>query len=100
MMATKKNEGQSLADVADAGLSAVPEPEGPDQGAFENTDYTKVTFVGTNYQTLDYTPKIGDEVEFIVKGRIVEVGDRALKSGFTQHFGKCDVASVTKRDPE
>ena len=97
-MATKQKDGPSLADVAESGLASVPEPEGPDQGVFENTDYSKITFLGTNYQSLDYRPKIGEEVEFVVRGRIKEIGDRQMANGFTQHFGKVDVSSVMKHE--
>lgn len=90
----------SLADVADAGLQSVPEPEGPSQGVFENTDYTKVTFVGANYQSLEYSPRIGEEVEFIVKGRVKAVGDEKMASGFIRHMGKVEVTSILMRDED
>lgn len=96
-MANDDDNVTDLAGVARAGLDGAAEEEGgtgPAQGVFEGTDYTKVTFLGTNYQSLDLDPKIGDELVFLVRGRVKETGDRALASGYTEHFGKVDVSSV------
>lgn len=86
-----------LADVARAGLDDVPETEGgatPAQGAFEGMDYTKIRFVGVNYDTIEMSPKIGDRLDFLVGGKVVEVGDKALKDGHIQHIVKVDVDHV------
>lgn len=90
-------EANDLAGLASEGLNDVPEFEsGATQDRIPETETTKVSFRGVNYDPLteeeDY--KIGDEVSFIVKGRVIEVGDRQLRDRGEQHFAKIDVSSV------
>lgn len=92
--------------MTDMGLAAVADNDedenwdGPEQHQFDEADYTKIKFVGVEYNSLTMEPKIGDEVTFMVRGRISEVGDRALKDGHVQHFAKCDVKGVTRPDED
>ena len=61
---------------------------------FEGTDYTRVKFVGTRYDTLVQDLKIGQELEFKVRGRVVGVGDEEMKDGHVGHQVKLKVDGV------
>lgn len=83
-----------LADLAGSAL------EGEDgQGSFEETESTKVKFVGMAFDDFDQKPiKIGDEMVFTVKARCVGVGDEAMHDGHVRHVVKMDVQSVILSD--
>lgn len=74
-----------------------------DQQQLDGTDYTRVKFVGVKYDTLLPDLKIGDELEFTVRGRIKGTGEEEMKDG---HLGKTvklevsSVAPVSFEEPE
>lgn len=80
----------SLAEAAASALS------GDDvQGEFEETESTKVKFVGMQYDAFEESIKIGDEVTFTVRARCSGVGDEYMaSSGNIRHYVKMDVQSV------
>lgn len=86
-----------LGEVARQGLEDVEDQGGP-QGMFKDMDYTKVKFVGVQYDTLELPLKIGDEVVFLVQGRVTAVGDEAMKDGHIRHVAKVEVQSVTPHE--
>lgn len=88
----------SLADAAQSALGNVAEEDGAAQGELEGMDYTKVKFVGVQYDDLESDVKIGDEMEFLVKGQVVGVGDEKMSDGHVRHFAKVKVSSVVLRD--
>ena len=85
----------SLADAASSSLSAVADMDGAAQAELEGTDYTKVRFVGVQYDALETTPSIGTEMEFVVKGRVVGHGEEQMSDGHLRKYAKVKVSSVT-----
>jgi hypothetical protein len=96
------DDDNDLADVADSGLSDIPDHEGgPQQPSLEGTDYTKVKFVGVNYDSPETEPlKLGDEMTFKFRGRVVALGDELMKDSHQRHVAKIDVNSVVLLENE
>lgn len=91
---TEPDDGaKALAEAAEAGLSAVPDQTGADP-QLEGMDYAKVRFVGVQYDTLEDTPKMGEEVTFIVRGKVVGHGEEMMADGHIRQFAKVKVSSV------
>lgn len=94
------SDGESDNDLADVAASAqqdVTDTEGSAvlaQQQFKGMNYSKVLFQGVQYRTLDSGYKIGDEVTFMVKGRVKAVGDVQLADGHIVHEVKVKVGSV------
>lgn len=87
-----------LAQVAASAQQDVEATEGsatPAQATFKGMNYSKVLFQGVQYDTLDSGYKIGDEVSFMVTGRVKAVGDVQLADGHIRHEVKVKVNSVT-----
>lgn len=83
-------EPVSLADAAASALSGDNVQE-----EFEETEATKVKFVGMQYDAFEENIKIGDEVTFTVRARCSGVGDEYMQSsGNIRHYVKMDVQSV------
>lgn len=87
-------EETGLGDAAAAGLDHIDGEAAEGQGEFEETQATKVKFVGMAYDAFEESIQIGDEMVFIVKARCVGVGDEAMKTGGRRHLVKMDVQSV------
>lgn len=67
------------------------------QEVLDDTDFTKVKFVGMSFDSLEDDIKIGTEMEFRVRARCVGVADEARKSdGGIRHVVKMDVQSVQR----
>ena len=66
----------------------------PGQEPLDNTDYTKVKFLGVSMDALDEEFKIGDEAEFIVRARCKGIGEDEMADGHTREFAKMKVSSV------
>lgn len=98
-MSTEVDESQDLADIATAG-NQVSDIGGAQQDPFENTDYSKLKFLGVQQDMLETELKIGDEVTAIVKGRIVGDAHDRMKDGHIRHTLKVDVSSVQLQDEE
>lgn len=82
-----------LGDVAKAALDA--DGTGPEQPALPETDSRKISFVGTSYDDLNIEGiAMGQEMTFLVRGRIVELGDKQLADKHVRPFGKLKVESV------
>lgn len=96
-MVDDTNEPISLGDAAQAGLAAIGDgaQQDAEQGALEGMDYTKVSFVGVQFDALETDVKIGDELVFLVKGQVRSVGDDQMADGHVRHFAKVKVDSVT-----
>ena len=89
-----KQEPASLADAAQQAMADVLEG-GATQDVLDDTDYTKVKFVGMSFDSLDKDVKIGDEKTFIVRARCIGTADEASKrDGSIRHVVKMDVQSV------
>jgi hypothetical protein len=91
------SDGDDLGQVAASGQQDVEATEGsasPAQASFKGMNYSKVLFQGVQYDTLDSGYKIGDEVEFLVRGRVKAVGDVQLADGHIRHEVKVKVGSV------
>lgn len=80
--------------AAGDGLAAVPDPAEPLPG----TDYTKVRFVGVQFDALEGKMKVGQEGTFLVHGRVKSAGDEELADGSRRKFAKIKVDSVVKHD--
>lgn len=96
MMAKDKNDGNvvPLGDAATEALADVVE-HGGTQDVLEDTDYTKVKFVGMSFDSLERNIKIGDEKEFIVRARCIGTAEEASKrDGSIRNVVKMDVQSV------
>lgn len=92
--------GGSLADTAQAGLGDVAEANGT-QDALDGMQYnTHMAFLGMGYRTQDTDYKLGDEVAFIVRGRVTHVGDQLMKDDHERHIVKVDIQSVNPADSE
>lgn len=85
-----------LAGAATASLSGVE----PDQDMLEGTDTLKVKFVGVQYDSLDFDLEIGQEMSFIVEGRVVGVGTEEMADGHRREYAKFKVRSVVKHGDE
>lgn len=84
-----------LGTAARAGLESVPDYEsGPAQPALDDVEYTHLAFLGMGYQTLTKDIALGQEFEFQVRARVVEVGDKLMKDQQIRHVVKCDVVTV------
>jgi hypothetical protein len=85
-----------LGEVARAGLGDVGEDGSNSEGVLDGMEYnTNLAFLGMGYRTNDSDYKLGQEVEFHVRGRIVQVGDQLMKDDHQRHIVKVDVQSVT-----
>lgn len=92
----EKDQLEGLGDIADESLHNAETQE-----VLDDTDYTKVKFVGMSFDSLSDDIKIGQELEFRVRARCMGVGDEARKSdGGIRHIVKMDVLSVQKLDPK
>jgi hypothetical protein len=97
-VALPEGEPIALGDAAQSALQDVLE-HGGTQDVLEDTDYTKVRFVGMSFDSLDHGIKIGDEKTFIVRARCVGTADEASKQdGHVRHIVKMDVQSVVVQD--
>lgn len=96
-MSAEVDEGQELADIATAGNS-VDDIGGAQQDPFENTDYSKLKFMGVQQDLLETSLKIGDEVTAIVRGVIKGDSHDQMKDGHIRHTLKVDVSSVQLQD--
>lgn len=94
------SEPVSLGDAAQAGLAAIGDGASQEagQGVLEGMDYTKVQFVGVQFDSLETPVKIGDEMVFLVKGRVKAVGDEQMNDGHVRHVAKVKVDSVALHD--
>lgn len=92
------SDGDSdLGEVATAAQQTVTETDGaatPAQNRFQGMDYSKVTFVGVQYDTLAKDFEIGQDVQFLVTGRVKAIGDEAMNDGHIRHGVKVKVSSV------
>lgn len=80
----------SLADAAASALSGENVQE-----EFDETEATKVKFIGMQYDAFEESIRIGDEMTFTVRARCTGVGDEYMKSsGGIRHYVKMDVQSV------
>lgn len=98
----ESREPVSLGDAAQSALGEIAEQDGAARETLEGTDYTKIKFVGMSFDTLDTDVKIGDEMEFVVRGRVKGVADEEDAKGNVNHVAKVKVSSVqpTKGVPE
>ena len=88
-------QGGEVVSLGEAAESWGPDDDGSEQPALV-PEGAKVTFVGVNYQDIEETLELGDEVAFVVKGRVCEKGVRIAKTDGNKHpFAKVDVLSVT-----
>lgn len=95
MAGPKEQDPVALGDAATEALGDVLE-HGGTQDVLEDTDYSKVKFVGMSFDSLDKDIKIGDEHTFTVRARCVGTADEATQagSGPVRHQVKMKVQSV------
>ena len=96
----EKSGPVSLAEAAESALSDAAEADGAAQAMLEGTEYTKVKFVGMSFDTLSTDVKIGDEMTFIVKGRVKGVADEEDAKGNVNHVAKVKVSSVVPHETD
>lgn len=94
------NDPVGLADTASAALASVGDEDGASQAELEGMDYTKVRFVGVQFDSLETKPQIGDQMQFMVKGRVTGTGDEQMADGLVRHFAKVKVSSVVLDESE
>jgi len=94
----KKSEPTSLADAADSAMSEIGSEDGAAQQMLDGTAYTKVKFVGMSFDSLEHDQKIGDEVIFVVRGRVKGIADEEDAKGNVQHVAKVKVSSVVPHE--
>jgi hypothetical protein len=91
-----EKEPVQLGQVAAAGLHAVTEEQGGVTEALPGLEYnTHLSFLGMGYRTNDGDYKLGDEVQFVVTGRVVESGDKLMADEHQRHIVKVRVSNVT-----
>ena len=90
-------EPVQLGEAAKVALTSLGDDHGA-QGELDGMDYTKVKFVGVQFDALETDVKIGDLLTFTVKGRVVGVGDEAMRDGHIRHYAKVSVDSVLLAD--
>jgi hypothetical protein len=79
----------------------VTEEQGGVQEVLPGTEYnTHVGFLGMGYRTNDADYKLGEEVTFLVRGRVTEAGDRLMADGHERHVVKVKVSDVTIPEPQ
>ena len=81
---------QSLSEAAEGALEGDPQQE-----RLDGTDYSRVTFNGMAWDAVD-VPDLKEEVEFIVKGIVVEEGNKVYKDGEIRPIAKVDVQGVRR----
>lgn len=87
----------SLGDAAKSALATIGDDHGA-QGELDGMDYTKVRFVGVQFDALETEVKMNDEMTFQVRGRVVGIGDEVMADGHIRHYAKVKVESVTLND--
>lgn len=81
-----------LGDIAGEALSGAETQE-----VLDDTDFTKVRFVGMSFDSLDQGIQIGDELVLRVRARCIGVGQEARKAdGAIRNLAKMDVQSVQR----
>lgn len=98
MAQDKSDAPVSLAEAATSALSDVADQDGAATDVLDGMDYTKVKFLGMSYDSLETTPDIGTEMEFVVRGRVKGWGEDERKDGHRVKFVKVDVSSVVLRE--
>lgn len=88
----------SLADAAASAMDDIAAQDGAAQQTLDGTDYTKIKFVGMSFDTLDTAVKIGDEMTFVVTGRVKGVADEEDAKGNVNHVAKVKVSSVVPQE--
>jgi hypothetical protein len=86
----------SLADAAASATSDVPEfdQHGPAQEAMID-EGVMFRFVDVKYSQLEANLAMGEEVAFIIKGRVVGKGSDLMKDGHERAYLKVGVQSVS-----
>lgn len=77
------------------GLAAAPDPGGD---PLPGTDYTKVRFVGVQFDALETKLTVGQEGTYLVHGRVKSVGEEEMADGHKRRFAKIKVDSVIEHD--
>lgn len=88
------DEDREPVSLAEAASTALGDGEVTQDG-FEETESTKVKFVGMQYDAFEENIQIGDEIVFTVRARCTGVGDEYMQtSGNIRHYVKMEVQSV------
>ena len=93
-------EDEDLAQATAAGAADAAGGDGASAAMLEGMDYGKIKFVGVQYDTLEDLPSIGEEVTFLVKGKVVGRGEEAMADGHIRNQAKVKVESVTPAKDE
>lgn len=89
-------EDVDLADAARAGLNSVP--DGGTSQTEIDMDVTRLKFVGAHMSLVDEDLKIGDEVLYLVRARIIAVGDQERAHGGLESFATARITEMSKHD--
>lgn len=79
-------------DLAGAANEAL---ETAEQETLDGTNLAKVSFLGMSWEPSE-VPDLKDEVTFIVKGRVIEAGDKVMADGSIRHLAKVKVMAVIR----
>lgn len=92
-------QGRDPVQLGDAAKAALADVADGTQSVLEETNFTKVKFVGMSFDSLDAGINIGDEMTFLVRARCIGTADEASKrDGAIRHVVKMDVQSVVKHE--
>lgn len=86
-----------LASAATDALDAVGGGDGA-QGVLDGTNLAKVKFNGMGFEATE-VPGLKEEVEFRVKGTVVDVGQRVMADGHIRDYATVQVESVVREIP-
>lgn len=87
------DEEQDLAGAAEDKLEGLD----VEQEKLPGTNFSRVSFLGMAWETVD-VPDLKEEVEFVVKGMVVEHGEKVYADGDVKPIAKVDVNGVIRVD--
>jgi hypothetical protein len=86
-------EAVDLGEAAQAGLGEEGDAGQQVLGGMEFK--THVKYSGMAYRTNETDFKLGQEVSYLVRGRVIGIGDELMKNDLERHVVTISVASVT-----
>lgn len=90
----KEDENDNVTSLADAAKDAAGDPE---QQTLDGTVLATVSFLGMSYEPAE-APPLKEYVEFVVRGRVTDHGEKVMKDGSVRPYAKVDVDGVIRVD--
>lgn len=90
----RKNDDDNVVDLAGAAADAAD----PGQAELDGTNYPVVKFKGVAYSGADVEDvKLGEEVEFVVRGRVDFIGEELMATGNARKLRRVKVTDVIRK---